>query len=105
MLIPTSAAARGYHVQSSVVMKGALARLGVRAFPLGLTYELTWLCNLECHYCDRHTPLNAEMTTEQIFRALDEFHAMGMRDISLDGGEALTHPDVDQIVTWLVEKR
>jgi len=91
-------------MDASIISRGALARLGLRAYPLGLTYELTWLCNLACSYCDRHTPTPSELTREQIFRTLEEFHGLGMRTISLDGGEPLAHRNVDEIVAWLAER-
>ncbi len=91
-------------MHSSVIARGLVARLGLRSYPLGLTYELSWLCNLACSYCDRHTPLKNELGREAIFKALDEFYALGMRDVSLDGGEPLAHRHVDEIVDWLVRR-
>ncbi len=88
----------------SVVAKGLIARLGLKSFPLALTYEVSWRCNLACGYCDRHTPMREELSREQIFRALEEFLALGMRMVSLDGGEALLHRDVDEIVEWLTAR-
>src|SRR5262249_55468008 len=41
---------------------------------------------------------------EQIFAALDEFHALGMRQTHLDGGDPLTHRHVDEIVEWLTTR-
>lgn len=92
-------------MKSSIVLRGAIARLGLRSYPLGLSYELTWNCNLSCLYCDRHRPMQNELARNEIFRALSEFHALGMRDINLDGGESLTHPHIDEIVEWLVQRR
>ena len=92
-------------MQASVIARGALARFGVKPYPLGLTYEVTWLCNLACSYCDRHTPMARELTREQIFTALEEFYALGMRDVSLDGGEPLAHRCIREIVDWLVARR
>ena len=54
-------------VTPQMVLRGAIARTGVRPFPLSLTYEVTWLCNLSCGYCDRHTPMRHELTQEEIF--------------------------------------
>ena len=54
-------------VTPQMVLRGAIARTGVRPFPLSLTYEVTWLCNLTCGYCDRHTPMRHELTQEEIF--------------------------------------
>ena len=59
----------------STIAKSAMAWLGLRASPISLAYELSWLCNLECAYCDRHTPMANEMARDQILKALDEFVA------------------------------
>jgi MoaA/NifB/PqqE/SkfB family radical SAM enzyme len=88
----------------STIAKGTMARLG-RPYPIALGYELSWLCNLECAYCDRHTPMANEMGRDQIFKALGEFVDLGTRLVSLDGGEPLAHPHVAEIVQFLVERR
>jgi MoaA/NifB/PqqE/SkfB family radical SAM enzyme len=74
-----------------------------RRKPLSLAFELTHLCNLNCHYCDRHTPLPKELKNDQIFSALNDFIEMGMWKINLDGGEPLIHKSIDEIVQWLVD--
>jgi MoaA/NifB/PqqE/SkfB family radical SAM enzyme len=91
-------------MQASSVARGALARLGMQAYPLSLTCELTWRCHLACAYCDRHTPLRHEMRREEIVSALDQAYALGMRRTTLDGGEALVHRHVDEIVDRLVAR-
>ncbi|MDH5671200.1 MAG: radical SAM protein [Myxococcales bacterium] len=88
----------------SSVGRFVAARLHAAAAPLILEYELTHLCNLACHYCDRHTRQADELSREEIFRILDEFFVLGMRAIGLDGGEPLTHPQFSEIVDWLVER-
>lgn len=70
--------------------------------PLAVGYELTHRCNLDCRYCDRHAPLPHELSRDQSFFALEGLRAMGMRSISLDGGEPLLHPHVAELVDWLV---
>ena len=91
-------------MDTPTLAKSTMAWLGLRAFPISLAYELSWLCNLECAYCDRHTPMANEMTREQIFVALGEFVELGTRSVSLDGGEPLTHRNVPEIVQFLVEQ-
>jgi MoaA/NifB/PqqE/SkfB family radical SAM enzyme len=83
----------------------AAARLGLAPIPLSLGFEITHLCNLACGYCDRNKRLENEMTREQIFGVLAEFIELGMRHVSLDGGEPLAHPDIDEIVGFLIEQR
>jgi MoaA/NifB/PqqE/SkfB family radical SAM enzyme len=46
-----------------------------------------------------------ELDRGAIFKALGEFYELGMRDVSLDGGEPLAHRHVDAIVEWLVRRR
>lgn len=89
----------------SIFAKGMIARLGIKPYPLALTYELSWRCNLSCSYCDRHTPMARELEHDDIFRALSQFHSLGMRVANLDGGEALFHRHIDEIVEWLVRRR
>src|SRR5579872_1656600 len=88
----------------SIFARGMVARLGIKPYPLALTYELSWLCNLSCGYCDRHTPMANELPREAIFKALEEFIGLGMRLANLDGGEALLHRNVDEIVEWLTRR-
>jgi MoaA/NifB/PqqE/SkfB family radical SAM enzyme len=85
----------------ATIARAAAAWTRLKPAPLSVGFELTHLCNLECAYCDRHTPLPGEMTREQILRALGELHALGMRHVSLDGGEPLAHRHVDEVVSFL----
>lgn len=79
----------------------AKARLFATPVPVAVGYELTHLCNLHCAYCDRHRPLAREMILDQILIALDGLKRLGMCEISLDGGEALAHRDIEAISEWL----
>jgi MoaA/NifB/PqqE/SkfB family radical SAM enzyme len=79
----------------------ARARVFSAPAPIAVGFELTHLCNLSCSYCDRHRRLPNEMTLDQIVTALEGLHSIGMREISLDGGEALAHPDIERVVDWL----
>ena len=88
----------------STIARGTMARFGRQPFPIALCYELSWLCNLECAYCDRHTPMANEMGRDQIFKALGEFVELGTRIVNLDGGEPLAHPHVAEIVQFLAER-
>ena len=48
-------------MRTKAVLRVLGARLGFPV-PLAVGFEITHLCNLSCHYCDRHTPLPNEMT-------------------------------------------
>ena len=92
-------------MKPSTLLAMARARVLSRPVPIAVGFELTHLCNLNCSYCDRHSRLPNEMTLEQVTAALDGLCALGMREISLDGGEALAHPDIEAIVKWLESRR
>jgi len=87
------------------IARGIGARTGFAPVPITLAFEITHLCNLDCAYCDRHAPKAREMTREQILTALGQLHELGMRHVSLDGGEPLTHRHVDEVVSFLVQRR
>jgi len=91
-------------MSSRFLVRGALARLGIKPVPLAVAFEITHLCNLDCKYCDRHARLPNELTLEQILTALQEFSEIGMAHISLDGGEPLVHRHIDEVVDWLIER-
>jgi MoaA/NifB/PqqE/SkfB family radical SAM enzyme len=84
----------------SVVLRARLLGADV---PLSVGFEITHLCNLACDYCDRHTPLPNEMAFEEIIAALAGLKRIGMREISLDGGEPLAHKRVDDVAGWLFD--
>jgi MoaA/NifB/PqqE/SkfB family radical SAM enzyme len=87
------------------IARGIGARTGFAPVPISLGFEITHLCNLDCSYCDRHAQKPREMTREQILTALGQFHELGMRHVSLDGGEPLTHRNIDEVVAFLVQRR
>lgn len=90
---------------AGTIARGVISRLGIRPAPLSVGFEITHACNLDCAYCDRHTPLPNEMTRDQILTALDGLCGLGMRHVSLDGGEPLAHKHVDEVVAFLVQRR
>ena len=89
----------------STLFAVAGARVFKKPAPIAVGFELTHRCNLACAYCDRHTPMPREMSLEQITLALEGLVELGMREMSLDGGEPLTHRHVAAIVDWLCERR
>ncbi|MBT8493536.1 MAG: radical SAM protein [Deltaproteobacteria bacterium] len=91
-------------MNTKALARGALARLGIKPVPLAVGFEITHQCNLACGYCDRHTKLPNEMTCEQIFAALAELVELGMAHTSLDGGEPLTHPNIAEVVDFLLAR-
>lgn len=80
--------------------------LGRKRFPLVLMLEPLFRCNLACSGCGKiqHPKeiLKQHLTPEQCFAAVEE---CGAPVVSIPGGEPLLHPQIDEIVRGLVERK
>jgi hopanoid biosynthesis associated radical SAM protein HpnH len=79
---------------------------GRKRYPLVLMLEPLFRCNLACAGCGKiqypaHV-LKKNLTPEQCFKAADE---CGAPMVSIPGGEPLLHPQIDQIVAGLVQRK
>ncbi|MBF0184779.1 MAG: heme d1 biosynthesis radical SAM protein NirJ [Magnetococcales bacterium] len=62
-----------------------------------VVWNLLRRCNLSCRHCysvSADRDFQGELSTEEIFRVLDDLHAFGVPAIILSGGEPLLHPDL-----------
>jgi len=79
---------------------------GRKRFPLVLMLEPLFRCNLACPGCGKiqHPTdvLKQNLTPEQCFAAVEE---CGAPIVSIPGGEPLLHPQIDQIVKGLVDRK
>jgi hopanoid biosynthesis associated radical SAM protein HpnH len=79
---------------------------GRKRFPLVLMLEPLFRCNLACSGCGKiqHPKeiLKQNLTPEQCFKAVEE---CGVPVVSIPGGEPLLHPQIDEIVAGLVQRR
>ncbi len=89
---------------SSYVLKQRL--LGHKRYPLVLMLEPLFRCNLACAGCGKiqHPAdvLRDHLTPEQCFDAVEQ---CGAPIVSIPGGEPLLHPQIDEIVHGLVERK
>jgi len=85
-----------------------------RAFvPQSLTLELTFRCNLSCEMCPLHLPRlmhdgidrklvkerrSAELTTAEIRSVIDDVASLGVKNITLTGGEVFLREDIFEII-------
>ena len=80
--------------------------LGRKHFPLVLMLEPLFRCNLACSGCGKiqHPTeiLKQNLTPEQCFAAVEE---CGAPVVSIPGGEPLLHPQIDRIVSGLVQRK
>jgi hopanoid biosynthesis associated radical SAM protein HpnH len=75
-------------------------------FPLLVELEPLFACNLKCGGCGKieqpHTLLKQRMPVEQAVGAIEE---SGAPMVSIAGGEPLMHPQIDEIVRQLLDRR
>jgi len=80
--------------------------MGRKRFPLVLMLEPLFRCNLACSGCGKiqHPTeiLKQNLTPEQCFAAVEE---CGAPVVSIPGGEPLLHPQIDEIVEGLVQRK
>lgn len=79
---------------------------GRKKYPLVLMLEPLFRCNLACPGCGKiqhpNEILKQNLTPEQCFAAAEE---CGAPIVSIPGGEPLLHPQIEEIVKGLVERR
>src|SRR5476649_1304576 len=89
---------------ASYVLKQKL--MGKKQYPLVLMLEPLLRCNLACAGCGKiqypaHV-LKKNLSPEQCFKAVEE---CGAPMVSIPGGELLLHPQIDEIVRGLVQRK
>jgi hopanoid biosynthesis associated radical SAM protein HpnH len=75
-------------------------------FPLVMELEPLFACNLKCAGCGKiqqpHTLLKQRMPVEQAVAAVEE---CGAPIVSIAGGEPLMHPQIDEVVRQLLDRK
>ena len=68
--------------------------------PEGVTFELTYGCNLRCVHCynPTHRALPHELTTSEICSLLDQIAELGILTVTFTGGEPSVRPDIEHIL-------
>ncbi len=90
------------------ILLGGLNIVKVRVFkrriPITVTIMVTNRCNLKCRYCQIPPRIEKELSTQEIFRIIDELQLLGTRRISIGGGEPLLRSDIREIIEHCKEK-
>ncbi len=89
---------------STYLMKQKI--MGKKRYPLVLMLEPLWRCNLACVGCGKiqhpEPILNTYLSPQECWDAAEE---CGAPVVSIAGGEPLVHPQIDEIVAGLVERK
>jgi radical SAM protein with 4Fe4S-binding SPASM domain len=84
---------------------GLIRKSGLQA-PESMTIMVTGGCNLQCRHCwldCLSVERSAPVTAEKITGAINEFTQIGGSQITLTGGEILTHPDWPAILQFCLD--
>lgn len=68
--------------------------------PEGVTFELTYGCNLRCIHCynPTHRALPHELTTGEVCALLNQLADLGVLTVTFTGGEPSVRPDIGDIL-------
>lgn len=74
--------------------------------PVTCVWEVTMGCNMRCKHCGSSCsePLSDELTTEEALNLCDQIAKMGLRWVTLSGGEPLTRKDIPLLVERLTSR-
>jgi len=73
--------------------------------PMSVHLEITKQCNLDCVHCYvDHRSNDKQLTTDEIFKLLDEIAGLGVLQLSISGGEPMVHQDFWKILEYAREK-
>ncbi|MDE7149506.1 MAG: radical SAM protein [Bacteroidales bacterium] len=72
--------------------------------PVVAIFELTMRCYTDCVYCyaDRRNHVETNLSTQEILDVIRQMKQIGVKDVSINGGEVLLHPDIKEILQEMV---
>jgi MoaA/NifB/PqqE/SkfB family radical SAM enzyme len=56
-------------------------------------------CNLSCAYCNEYDKVSKPVPLEEMIRRVDHLAGLGASIITISGGEPLTHPELDGVIS------
>jgi MoaA/NifB/PqqE/SkfB family radical SAM enzyme len=79
-----------------------------RAFPLAMTFAVTYRCQCNCVHCsasDRVREEDEELTTREAKRLIDESLDLGICIIAFTGGEPLLRDDICELIQYVDQRK
>ena len=80
-----------------------LNRITLKGYPTIASIEVTSLCNAHCNYCYIKDASIKDLTTKQLFTAIDKFSKNGIFHLHITGGEPFLRPDILDILSYAKE--
>src|SRR6202521_3665075 len=62
-------------------------------------------CNLACTYCNEFDDFSKPVPTDEMLRRVDQLGDLGTSVITISGGEPLLHPQLDDIIHRMRQRR
>ncbi|MCM1172298.1 MAG: radical SAM protein [Clostridium sp.] len=74
--------------------------------PITCVWEVTMGCNMRCGHCGSSCaePLEGELTTEEALDLCDQIASLGLKWVTLSGGEPLIRKDITELVKRLSDR-
>jgi len=71
--------------------------------PVTAVWEVTMGCNMRCKHCGSSCtdPSSDELSTDEAFKVIDQMADLGIKWVTLSGGEPLTRKDLPQLIRHL----
>ena len=79
-----------------------------RRFPIAMTFAVTYRCQCRCVHCSAATHLKAgqaELSTAEAKRLIDDSQDLGVTIIAFTGGEPLLRPDIFELIAHVDQRK
>jgi radical SAM protein with 4Fe4S-binding SPASM domain len=82
-----------------------MENVGLKYQPVTAVWEITMGCNMRCKHCGSSCtePSSDELTTDEAFKVIDQMSDLGVRWVTLSGGEPLTRRDLPELIRYLTK--
>ncbi len=87
-------------------LAGEVRPIDRKARPIYAVWEITLACDLACRHCGSRAgkPRPSELTTEECLELVDQLADLGVREVSIIGGEAYLREDWVDIIRRIRER-
>jgi len=88
----------------NISLKLLQAVLFKKRFPLAVTWNITYRCNLRCSYCGAWKNKGEELDTKSIFNIIGQLAVLGTKFITFSGGEPLLKEGLGDVIEFCRNK-